>query len=53
MAFFRNLLVALTAICANAQITSRPTVVLDGQTAQVVVDLGAGRLCSSNSKISV
>ena len=44
MAFFRNLVVALTAICANAQTTSRPTVVLDGQAAQVVVDLGGGSI---------
>ena len=44
MAFFRNLVVALSAICANAQTASRPTVVLDGQTAQVMVDLGGGSI---------
>jgi len=44
MALFRNLVAALIAICANAQTTSRPTVVLDGQTAQVMVDLGGGSI---------
>jgi hypothetical protein len=46
MIFVRNMLVVLLAVSAGAQtvINGRPSVVLDGQIAQVAVDLGGGSI---------
>jgi hypothetical protein len=44
MVLLINLLLVWSAISANAQTTSRPSVELDGQAAQVIVDLGGGSI---------
>jgi hypothetical protein len=44
MVLLLNLLLVLSAICANAQTTSRPSVQLDGKAAQVIVDLAGGSI---------
>ena len=50
MVLLINLLLVWSAICANAQTTSRPSVELDGQAAQVIVDLGGGSIAQFQFK---